>query len=184
MATEEIPDAKHLGWVIDSRRENQAATLRLYKLFETYKDEIHDPILSKKAQRLVGVAFSLWRAAFLADKTGKRTKVLSDARGFLAKMLTDNAISFQNDRNLREWAFNYYMNAATDSLALLAREWPSVTKELEKRGKKAKKVIRGKGIPSRRWESHHKAFVKALDAFEVELSKKTLASRTKQRRAP
>ena len=36
--------------------------------------------LSKTAQTLVAVGFSLWRAAFLADKTGRRHAVVEHVK--------------------------------------------------------------------------------------------------------
>jgi hypothetical protein len=47
-----------------------------------------------RGQIPVGICFSLWRAAFLADKTGQGTAVFASAKDFLGKILVDNAINY------------------------------------------------------------------------------------------
>jgi hypothetical protein len=47
----------------------------------------------------------LWRAAFLADKTGKRAVVFNHGRIFFEKIIKDNAISYPQDKTSREWTF-------------------------------------------------------------------------------
>ncbi len=64
------------------------------------------------AQALIGVSFSLWRAAFLADKTGNKGESLKSATSFLEQIIQNNVIGFTQDRNDREWTFNYYVNNA------------------------------------------------------------------------
>ena len=111
----------HLGWLVKSRAANQLAALKLFKLFEKHPNKMKGTELSRTAQRLVAVCFSLWRAAFLADKTGSRDAVFEDARTFLGKMLIDNAITYPQDRSAREWTFNYYMGNAKDGLVALSK---------------------------------------------------------------
>jgi hypothetical protein len=107
---------QHLEWLVKSRSANQQAALKLFNLFEEYPEQLKSSGLSRKAQSLVAACFSLWRAAFLADKTGKRNAVFEDSRSFLAKMLVDNAITYPQDRGAREFTFNYYMTNATEAL--------------------------------------------------------------------
>jgi hypothetical protein len=113
----------HLAWLVESRAINQRGALKLFRLLEKHPDKMKSSDLSMVAQNLVAVCFSLWRAAFLADKTGTRHAVLQDARTFLGKMLTDNAITYPQDRSAREWTFNYYMNNAKDCLMHLSDRW-------------------------------------------------------------
>jgi hypothetical protein len=108
--------AEHLEWLIESRAKNQRTSGNLYRLLEEHEDQIRDTGRSREAQSLVAISFSLWRAAFLADKTGKKFSVFDDAKLFLGKMLIDNAINYSQDRAAREWTFNYYISVAEDHL--------------------------------------------------------------------
>lgn len=130
-AVPEHQDHEHLQWLVNSRTANQRAALWLLGLLDNHSEAIKkSKDYSTKAQVLVAVCFSLWRAAFLADKTGKREAVFTGARSFLAKMLGDNAIAYPQDRASREWTFNYYMNSAKDCLLILAKDWPDVERDL------------------------------------------------------
>jgi hypothetical protein len=124
--------------------------------------------LSQVAQNLVAVCFSLWRAAFLADKTGTRHAVLQDARTFSGKMLTDNAITYPQDRSAREWTFNYYMNGAKDCLMHLADRWEHIRTVLSR----PRRVVKGTTAPQRRWNRHQEAFEAAVQSLENDLLKK------------
>ena len=158
----------HLEWLVKSRAANQLAALKLFKLLEKYPDKMKSKELSHIAQNLVAVCFSLWRAAFLADKVGTRHAVLEDARAFLGKMLTDNAITYPQDRGAREWTFNYYMNNAKDNLLHLSKHWETIETVLSSK----KKVIKGDGttLSRRRWNRHQLAFETAIDCLTDHLS--------------
>jgi len=156
----------HVEWLIASRAANQRATLDLYVLLDAHSERIGKQTgLTKKAQLLGAVSFSLWRAAFLADKSGIRKAVLADTASFLGKMLTDNAITYAQDRASREWTFDYYMNAATDSLLKLDADWPGIKDTLSS----PQKVTKGTTVSSRRWDRHQIALEHALRAFSDEL---------------
>ena len=119
MTKQDLLDHAHLEWLIDSREANQRASLQLHKLITAHMADVKTKKpLSIKAQVLTAVCFSLWRAAFLADKTGTHDATIDDAYAFLGKMLTDNAITYPQDRASREWTFNYYMEAAKNSLLI------------------------------------------------------------------
>ena len=77
----------HLEWAIHSRAENQICSLRLLGLFEKYEDTWKTRKFSRAAQDLIAVSFSLWRAAFLADKTSKRADVFDHGRNLLEKII-------------------------------------------------------------------------------------------------
>lgn len=167
-AKPEIIEHEHLQWLVNSRTANQHSALRLLVLLDTHSETIKkNKDYSTKAQLLVAVCFSLWRAAFLADKTGKREAVFQDARAFLGKMLMDNAITYPQDRASREWTFNYYMNSAKDCLLILARDWPAVENDFSVH----KKVVKGTTAPRRRWDRHQKAFETAVKSFQKALER-------------
>src|SRR5437868_6737279 len=109
MAKQDDLSTAHLEWLVQSRMRNQNACLRLFDTFEKYPEQAKNKEFHSQSQSLVAVGFSLWRAAFLADKTGMREAVFADARAFLAQLLTNNAVNYPQDRAAREWTFNYYM---------------------------------------------------------------------------
>jgi hypothetical protein len=111
---------------------------------------------------MVSVCFSLWRAAFLSDKTGKRSAVVDDAKTFLGKMLTDNAITYPQDRTTREWTFNYYAINAELILLKLGESWGSVKTKISEPRKRDKATP----VSRTRWDRYHDAFVTAIDCFE------------------
>jgi hypothetical protein len=156
---------EHLTWLVKSRAANQQSALRLFDLFERYPKRISGRDFSKTAQILVAVCFSLWRAAFLADKTGKRHAVVEHAKTFLGKMIIDNAITYPQDRNAREWTFNYYTDNAKGGLLTLAKRWNSVGAVLAAK----RKVPKGSTTSQRRWNRYHDAFENAVECLTAEL---------------
>src|ERR1035438_547421 len=101
------PDPNHLKWLVESRRQNQQVCARLYELMtaECWKT----PKLGYEAKTLVSIGFSLWRAAFLADKSGQLRETNEHATYFLGEMLETNAIAFTQDKKARGFTFNYYL---------------------------------------------------------------------------
>ena len=114
----------HLDWAIRSRANNQLCCLRLLRTFETYEELWKTQNRSRAAQELIAIAFSLWRAAFLAEKDGSRKLVLKHGRDFLCKLVEDNAISYPQDKSAREWTFNFYTRNARYSLLFLSEHCP------------------------------------------------------------
>jgi hypothetical protein len=165
-AKPDTPSHKHLAWLIESRAANQRSALLLHLLLEKHFEPIRrDTALTTRLQVLAAICFSLWRAAFLADKTGVREDALGDVRIFLGKMLTDNAITYPQDRSSREWTFNYYMSAAKNWLVELSARWPAVSDTMSAKGK----AKRGSSKSVRRWDRHQAALTVAIEAFRAEL---------------
>jgi hypothetical protein len=152
--TNEIPTPEHLEWMIEGRAKNQSTALKLYELFQ------HDAKTLKgysfRLQELAGVAFSLWRAVFLADREGTVAEKNSDAKLFLGKMLTDNAITFAQDRASREWTFNYYLDNA------LLR--------LDDLGESNLKPPKGSRSGKNRWDYLHRAFARQVKKIAAEIA--------------
>jgi len=115
----------HLEWAIKSRHSNQTCALNLLRLFEGYEELWKTQKLARAAQDLTAVTFSLWRAAFPADKTGKRAEVFGHGKAFLERLIEDNSISYPQDKNSNEWTFNYYTRNARSSLQVLSEYWPT-----------------------------------------------------------
>jgi hypothetical protein len=144
-----------LDWAIQSRAKNQICSLRLLTLFEEHEDRWKTRKFSRAAQDLIAVSFSLWRAAFLADKTSKRADVFDHGRKFLEQIIEDNAISYPQDKKSREWTFNYYTRNARSSLQELVKFWNGVAPAYL--GKKRK--------PMERWDYCQKLLDEAVTNF-------------------
>ena len=154
----------HLEWLVKSRADNQSAAVKLFGLFDKYEDKIKQrDDFAQFAYNLVAICFSLWRAAFLADKMDNKEELFQNAKAFLEKILIDNAITYPTDRNAREWTFSYYVISAGDRLRELP--WKSL------------KEFMANEIPKRatltwsqhRWDIHQKAFEIAVECLRSEL---------------
>jgi hypothetical protein len=157
MTKEDPPSPAHLEWVIDGRARNQKAALDLYEMMTDCRRQIARQQLSTEAQDLAAIAFSLWRAVFLADRSGATDAKMADAEYFLGKMLTDNAIAFTQDRSAREWTFNYYLDNAWYRLKDLRQK--NLTPP------------RGKRSARNRWDYLENAFEKAVSNFQRKLGR-------------
>jgi len=74
---------KHFAWLIESRAANQRSALLSQDAFRQDQRTQRAP---SKSPALLAASFSLWRAAFLAEKAGLREAVLSGAAEFLEKI--------------------------------------------------------------------------------------------------
>jgi hypothetical protein len=57
---------------------------------------------------LIGAAFSLWRAVFLAETVRDVVQIHESEEGFLLKVITHNAVTFADDQSNRHWTVEYY----------------------------------------------------------------------------
>ena len=146
----------HLSWLIQRRHENQLRNLQLFGMFDLYKQKLILKEFSLATQSLVAVGFSLWRAVFLADKNFDIGASLADAEVFLGKVLVDNAITYPQDRNARDWTFNYYIGNAKMRLEDLEREW--------KQNLFADKRLADE--PKDRWDISQNAYTKAVNHLD------------------
>lgn len=144
----------YLRWLVFSRDQNQQASLDLYEAFKSCDGASR----SRAGRTLVAVGFSLWRAAFLADRTGKLEARASHAETFLLKMIGDNAINYPQDRESREWTFNYYLDNAYYRLDEISDKWPEI---LENGALIPKSKRRGQ----QRWTCLQQAFSRAVKVF-------------------
>jgi hypothetical protein len=159
---------EHLEWLVESRSRNQRACLEIFKKIEQYPGKAKSKKYRTRTYFLVSAAFSLWRAAFLADKSGEEgSEVFTDARAFLAQIITNNAITYAQDRASRDWTFSYYMLSAANSLAKLAEKWPEIATVLSK----YEKVEKGTTKARRRWNRHQTALETAIELYAAELAK-------------
>ena len=128
MTQSQADKLKHLAWAVEARARNQRCALQLLASFTEHRKRWTSKRLARAAQSLLAVTFSLWRAAFLAEKTGRRTEVFSAGVEFLEKLIADNAISYPQDRKSNEWTFNCYTKNARAALQELAASWPNLVR--------------------------------------------------------
>jgi hypothetical protein len=163
----------HLEWAIHSRHSNQRCALRLLALFEKYETTWKTQKPSRAAQDLMAVAFSLWRAAFLADKSGSRQMVFAHGKDFLERLIEDNAISYIQDKTAREWTFNYYTRNARSSLQVLRQYWPD----------EVPAYVGAKRTATERWDYCQQLLDQAVAGFEKRMeSLRRKAEQVKERR--
>ena len=156
---------KYFEWLVESRSRNQRSALALRAVLRKYEKQWKTKDLSTAAQELTSVSFSLWRAAFLVDKTGSREAVFAHGTQFLERVIEDNAISYTQDKLMREWSFNYYTRNARFSLEYLNRRWPDIVNKYDVR-------IRP---PKIRWEYCQGLLEDTVARFEKHLSEKAAA---------
>lgn len=159
----EPPTPEQLDWSIAGRMGIQKTMLRLYKLFVDHEDKLETrKTLGAEGRDLISIAFSLWRAVFLSDRFVELRNY--DARDFLEKVLTDNAIGFPQDRSMRSWTFYYYRDNAY--LRLLAH-----TDDKELLNGAPIFPPKGKATTQRQWEVLHEGLIYLVGEFEKELLK-------------
>jgi hypothetical protein len=164
---------KHFSWAVDARARNQRSALRLYDLFTRHRPKWTSQKGARAAQNLLAVTFSLWRAAFLADKTARRLNVFDEGVEFLERLIADNAISYVQDRKSKEWTFNYYTKNAKAALRELS--------EGGFRYAKAKPYEEDNRTPTQRWTYCQDLLDDALTYAEKAMSAPPSASKRSQR---
>jgi hypothetical protein len=111
-------DQIHLSWAIRSRAEIQHTLLALYQCIHHHPADKSSFEYQHTLDHLIGAAFSLWRAAFLADVHRDDVTVQESQKRFLAKVLADNAITFADDKANSHWSVGYYLENAKLRLSL------------------------------------------------------------------
>ena len=105
-----LPPLSGYKWLIERRWRIQSLCLELHEYLRS------NPIPVKTDWRffspLLAAAFSLWRAAFLADPNRKPDDIYDHAVSFFEFLIEDNAISYTQDRKTRAYSAGYYLNNA------------------------------------------------------------------------
>src|SRR5262245_54395068 len=113
-----LDDHHQISWAIEARAQSQRLLLALRDFGQVKGYD--KPDLNVKASQesrtwssLVGAAFSLWRAAFLAKvPTPTWGGALHSAQQLLDDVLATNAIAFSTEHRLLGWTAGYYLNNA------------------------------------------------------------------------
>jgi hypothetical protein len=103
-----------LDWLIPQRHRVLTSASHLLDLVhENKKVFLKDQNAEDVAGLLIGTAFSLWRAVFLAPNDPTTGQAIIDKGAeFLDKFLRDNSIGYGDEKSNREWSFGYYLNSA------------------------------------------------------------------------
>jgi hypothetical protein len=110
------PSIEHLAWAIEQRKEVQLTMLALYQFVQTHKAEHLTIDQQSMLNWLMGAAFSLWRAVFLAHSFRVPTSIYEAQAKFLGKVLEDNTITYPDDKASKDWTVGYYLENAEHRL--------------------------------------------------------------------
>jgi hypothetical protein len=154
----EKPDPTHLTWLVENRAANQRVSAKLYQLVRDFPNQAWGKSFGGEAQMLISISFSLWRSVFLSDKTGKFKDTNQGAELFLEEMLMNNAIAYSQDRQSKDWTFNYYATNARYRIQDYCRKYPKI---------KIGPLL--SSIPKDRWKLLQRAFEKLVNHFEKRL---------------
>jgi hypothetical protein len=105
-------DIEHLCWAVEQRAEIQRTLLALLEYVRGHKQTAADFVPNYLVNHLIGAAFSLWRAVFLAETYRTEESIRDKQEAFLTKVVSDNAITFGDDKMNRDWTFGYYVDDA------------------------------------------------------------------------
>lgn len=160
-----MTEKDHLEWLVEQRCSIQRATLQLLGLLRDQATRLAENAEDLwVAHMLIGVAFSLWRAAFLGDVTLSTEAIATNAETFLETVIRDNAIGYTQDRNAREWTYGYYVNNAKFRLGAMVSRKHAFAKILRRYSVEDMHVGLTAGKPARQlWDETFKALDLALD---------------------
>ncbi|MBB4368278.1 hypothetical protein GGD63_001057 [Bradyrhizobium sp. cir1] len=184
-------DYEFIRWSIDARKSIQAAILNLTQCAD-------GPMRGgKNAERfteLTGVAFSLWRAAFLAsmgttplvddrmpDSTDKKSQAKVDhAADLLRTILASNTVSFADDRRTQSWMAEFYIdNASMRLMRYIEKHGPEFIKAPVERFinyAREHQVPTGLVASAHAWTIIFACFNEVLDALVSDMKRKNLVT--------
>jgi len=100
-----------LAWLVQQRSKNQDLLLELCTFGREKAERLAEDESDRKVfHLLVGAAFSLWRAVFLAEHHTDVGVLLNQSQTFLETLVTDNAIGYYQDKKMQAWTAGYYLN--------------------------------------------------------------------------
>ena len=164
--------------LIEQRARNQELMLRLLTYLQKHKKTLSRPEnLERSTLTLfVGACFSLWRAAFLLDAKRTSKLIVKDAESFMEKLLTDNVITYPQDRQTLNWMGGYYLNNAQYRIARILEKLEIVKRSTEP-DIEAFQNSRSKSFDSVKdsletWDVYFRALNKAFEIFSSKAGRK------------
>ena len=165
-----------LEWLVKCRAENHSNSLALYKVLTdnaTFLRLKKNSRFASNGISMVAISFSLWRAVFLTDRTGALEHRFEDAWSFLGTLISDNTITYTQDKNSREWTFNYYINNARYRLEAIANKHPEYLPHFD--------LVQNAHSPEDLWEYCQKSTALAITNYGLALQaaqKKALTAKS------
>src|SRR5712672_2585573 len=89
---------ERIEFIIRARADIQNTLFALYRFLRDAPEILNHPRHQEAFQLLVGAAFSLWRAIFLTEADRDWKSIRSSVLQFLDKVVTDNAITYHDDK--------------------------------------------------------------------------------------
>lgn len=118
---------KDYTWLVESRSKVQHLLLELYRFLKDNRSTLEQRGFERSVfGLLVGAAFSLWRAAFLANAERSWPDILKKAEDLLQIVVEDNAISYLQEKKTEDWMVGYYLNNARYRLARVRSKFAEV----------------------------------------------------------
>jgi hypothetical protein len=107
-------------WLIAQRNDVQRLLLDLYRFVAEHEaDLVNNRAARSTFLLIVGSAYSLWQAVFLAKRHRSTAEIVRHAAVFLEAVVRDNTVANSADRELLEWSAGYYLNNARYRLVRL-----------------------------------------------------------------
>ncbi len=103
---------EHLEWLVKHRSMIQQTLFNMYKFMREHPSKLSDATKTQAFALLAGAAFSLWRAVFLTETSRDWSIVEGNLISFLDSVVSDNAITYQDDKRNRAWSVGYYIDDA------------------------------------------------------------------------
>jgi hypothetical protein len=98
--------------MINGRSDIQLLLFALYKFIRSKPAILNDTQYQRAFQLLVGSAFSLWRAIFLIETDRTWLELSESMEKFLYRVVTDNTITYLDDKKSNAWTVGYYIGSA------------------------------------------------------------------------
>jgi hypothetical protein len=99
-------------WLLSRRADIQRFMVNL-RFFSDGKPDLSRPESNGLIYgHLVAIAFSLWRAAFLAAHPRDWETTFGNINPFLTKLITDNSFLFPDEKDSGSWMVTYYLQNA------------------------------------------------------------------------
>ena len=104
-------DLVDFEWLVSERGRIQELSLRLLSLMKSRQATIFAHAVYMEAVLLmIGAAFSLWRAVFLAHSNQTTGINFEAGQQLIEKVVRHNMISYFDDVALQTWSFGFYLN--------------------------------------------------------------------------
>src|SRR5256885_2014021 len=104
-ATKPSESQAYVRLLVSSRSNVQNLLLDLQTFLQDHRALLEANSVSRSIfVLLVGTAFSLWRAVFLADSARDWSSMLDHAGTFLDTLIRDNAILYKDDKENAAWS--------------------------------------------------------------------------------